>query len=273
LITVSFRDQNKSQNKKKMPWNPEIYNKFKDIRYQPFYDLANFIQPEKGMKAIDLGCGTGEQTAILANKFTEADFLGVDSSAEMLEQSKALETNNLHFRKSTTEETLESGEKWDLIFSNAALQWSDDHEVLFTKLLEQLNPKGQFAVQMPVQPENKLNKILLELVQEEPFVSYLKGFKRESPVLSIDEYAQILFDGGLENLEIQQKVYPIIAKDHETLFSFISGSALIPYTERLEGEEKVVFIETYKKRIAEGFPKLPAIYSFKRLLLYGRKTE
>ncbi|WP_173967800.1 methyltransferase domain-containing protein [Flavobacterium collinsii] len=256
-----------------MPWNPEIYNKFKDIRYQPFYDLANFIQPEKGMKAIDLGCGTGEQTAILANKFTEADFLGVDSSAEMLEQSKALETNNLHFRKSTTEETLESGEKWDLIFSNAALQWSDDHEVLFTKLLEQLNPKGQFAVQMPVQPENKLNKILLELVQEEPFVSYLKGFKRESPVLSIDEYAQILFDGGLENLEIQQKVYPIIAKDHETLFSFISGSALIPYTERLEGEEKVVFIETYKKRIAEGFPKLPAIYSFKRLLLYGRKTE
>ncbi|WP_263360671.1 methyltransferase domain-containing protein [Flavobacterium collinsii] len=256
-----------------MPWNPEIYNKFKDIRYQPFYDLANFIQPEKGMKAIDLGCGTGEQTAILANKFPEADFLGVDSSAEMLEQSKDLETNNLHFRKSTTEETLESGEKWDLIFSNAALQWSDDHEVLFTKLLEQLNPKGQFAVQMPVQPENKLNKILLELVQEEPFVSYLKGFKRESPVLSIDEYAQILFDGGLENLEIQQKVYPIIAKDHETLFSFISGSALIPYTERLEGEEKVVFIETYKKRIAEGFPKLPAIYSFKRLLLYGRKTE
>ncbi|WP_281925500.1 methyltransferase domain-containing protein [Flavobacterium collinsii] len=256
-----------------MPWNPEIYNKFKDIRYQPFYDLVNFIQPEKGMKAIDLGCGTGEQTAILANKFTEADFLGVDSSAEMLEQSKALETNNLYFRKSTTEETLESGEKWDLIFSNAALQWSDDHEVLFTKLLEQLNPKGQFAVQMPVQPENKLNKILLELVQEKPFVSYLKGFKRESPVLSIDEYAQILFDGGLENLEIQQKVYPIIAKDHETLFSFISGSALIPYTERLEGEEKVVFIETYKKRIAEGFPKLPAIYSFKRLLLYGRKTE
>ncbi|MEP6806558.1 MAG: methyltransferase domain-containing protein, partial [Flavobacterium sp.] len=216
-----------------MPWNPEIYNKFKNIRYQPFYDLADFIEPVNGMKAIDLGCGTGEQTAILADKFKEADFLGVDSSAEMLEQSKALETDNLHFRKATTEETIASGEKWDLIFSNAALQWSDDHESLFAKLLELLNSQGQFAIQMPVQPENKLNKILLELVNEEPFKTYLNGFTRDSPVLSIDEYAQILFDGGLEDLKILQKVYPIIANDHDTLYNFISGSALIPYIERL----------------------------------------
>lgn len=255
-----------------MPWNPEIYNKFKNIRYQPFYDLADFIQPVSGMKAIDLGCGTGEQTAILADKFKEADFLGVDSSAEMLEQSKSLETDRLHFRKATTEETLASGEKWDLIFSNAALQWSNDHKTLFAELIELVNPKGQFAVQMPVQPENKLNVILAELVDEEPFKSYLNGYKRDSPVLSIDEYAQILFDGGLEELQIQQKVYPIIANDNETLYNFISGSALIPYIERLEGEQKAFFIKTYKERIAQHFPKLPAIYSFKRLLLYGRKV-
>jgi len=254
-----------------MPWNPEIYNKFKNIRYQPFYDLAEFIEPVSGMKAIDLGCGTGEQTAILADKFKEADFLGVDSSAEMLEKSKVLATDRLHFRKSTTEETLASGEKWDLIFSNAALQWSNDHATLFPELIQLLNSKGQFAVQMPVQPENKLNEILAELVDEEPFKSYLKDYKRDSPVLSIDEYAQILFDGGLEDLQILQKVYPIIANDHETLYNFISGSALIPYIERLEGEQKALFITTYKERIAEHFPKLPAIYSFKRLLLYGRK--
>lgn len=255
-----------------MPWNPEIYNKFKNIRYQPFYDLIDFIKPEKGMKAIDLGCGTGEQTAILADKFKEADFLGVDSSVEMLEQSKTLEMDDLHFKKATTEEIIASGEKWDLIFSNAALQWSNDHETLFRNLIKLVNPKGQFAVQMPVQPENKLNKILLELVNEEPFKSYLKGFKRDSPVLSIDEYAQILFDGGLEDIQILQKVYPIIANDHDTLYNFISGSALIPYIERLEGEQQELFIKRYKERIVEEFPKLPAIYSFKRLLLYGRKA-
>lgn len=224
------------------------------------------------MKAIDLGCGTGEQTAILADKFPNANFLGVDSSDEMLEQSKSLETDNLHFKKATTEETIESGEKWDLIFSNAALQWSNDHEILFPKLIQLVNLQGQFAVQMPVQPENKLNKILSELVDEEPFQSYLNGFKRNSPVLSIDDYAQILFDGGLENIQIMQKVYPIIANDHDTLYNFISGSALIPYIEKLDGDQKELFIKTYKERIAIHFPKLPAIYSFKRLLLYGRKA-
>ena len=223
------------------------------------------------MKAIDLGCGTGEQTSILADKFKDAHFLGVDSSAEMLEKSKGLETNNLHFRKATTEETINSGEKWDLIFSNAALQWSNDHESLFSDLLKLLNKDGQFAVQMPVQPENKLNKILSDLVDEEPFKSYLKGYKRDSPVLSLDEYVQILFDGGLKDIEILQKVYPIIADDHETLYNFISGSALIPYIERFEVEQKEFFIKTYKERIAANFPKLPVIYSFKRSLMYGRK--
>lgn len=255
-----------------MPWNPEIYNKFKNIRYQPFYDLIDFIKPMESMKAIDLGCGTGEQTAILADKFPNANFLGVDSSDEMLEQSKSLETDNLHFKKATTEETIESGEKWDLIFSNAALQWSNDHEILFPKLIELVNSQGQFAVQMPVQPENKLNKILSELIDEEPFKSYLNGFKRDSPVLSIDDYAQLLFDGGLEDIQIMQKVYPIIANDHDTLYNFISGSALIPYIEKLDGDERVIFIKTYKERIAAEFPKLPAIYSFKRILLYGKKA-
>jgi trans-aconitate 2-methyltransferase len=178
----------------------------------------------------------------------------------------------LHFRSATTEDTLASGEKWDLIFSNAALQWSDNHEILFPKLVELVNSKGQFAVQMPVQPENKLNKILSDLVEEEPFKSYLKGYKRDSPVLSIDAYAQILFDGGLEDIQIMQKVYPIIAKDHDTLYNFISGSALIPYIERLESEQAALFIKIYKERIAVEFPKLPAIYSFKRILMYGRKA-
>lgn len=255
-----------------MPWNPEIYNKFKNIRYQPFYDLIDFIKPMESMKAIDLGCGTGEQTAILANKFPEADFLGVDSSAEMLKQSKSLESNNLRFRQGTTEEIINSHERWDLIFSNAALQWSNDHEILFPKLIELVNTKGQFAVQMPVQPENKLNNILSELIDEDPFRSYLNGFKRDSPVLSMDAYAQMLFDGGLEDLHITQKVYPIIANDHETLFNFISGSALIPYIEKLEGDQAALFIKTFKERIAIHFPKLPALYSFKRFLLYGKKA-
>lgn len=254
-----------------MPWNPEVYNQFKNIRFKPFYDLAELITEEKEMKAVDLGCGTGEQTAILAEKFQGAEFTGIDSSPEMLEKSKALEHERLHFRIASTEEILDANENWDLIFSNAALQWSDNHEELFPKLISKLKTGGQLAVQMPYQPGNTLNKILFELADEEPFRTRLKEWNRPSAVLTIDEYAQILFDNGLEDLNLSQKVYPIIAEDHETLFNFISGSALIPYLERLSEEQQQTFTTEFKKRIALDFPKLPAIYAFKRILLYGRK--
>ncbi|WP_281233195.1 methyltransferase domain-containing protein [Flavobacterium gelatinilyticum] len=254
-----------------MPWNPDIYNKFKNIRFQPFYDLIDLIEDNGKMQSIDLGCGTGEQTYILSEKFESAQFIGIDSSEEMLAKSQSLKNERLDFKQGTTEDIIASGQKWDLIFSNAALQWSDDHHKLFSSLINLVNENGQFAVQMPVQAENILNKILLDLVQEEPYKSQLKNWKRESPLLSIDEYAQILFDSGLENIQIMQKVYPIIADDAQQLLDFISGSALIPYIERLTIEQQQPFISEYKKRIEKAFPKFPAIYAFKRLLLYGKK--
>lgn len=253
-----------------MPWSPEIYNQFKNIRYQPFFDLMSLISSEHLKKAIDIGCGTGEQTHILSEKFENAVFFGIDSSAEMLADVKQFQNDRLHFSKITVEDLCKSDEKFDLIFSNAALQWSDDHHTLFPTLLSMLTNNGQFAIQMPVQAENILNQILFKLASEEPFCTYLEGWKRVSPVLSIDEYAQIMFNGGLRELNISVKVYPIIADDSENLFQFISGSALIPYLERLDEERKGDFISEYKKRINLHFKKFPAIYAFKRLLLYGK---
>lgn len=254
-----------------MPWNPEIYNEFKNIRYQPFFDLAENISSEGLKKAIDIGCGTGEQTYILSEKFKEAHFLGIDSSAEMLEKSFDFENERLSFKQKTIEELYDSNDKWDLIFSNAALQWSDDHEKLFPKLLSLLNNTGQFAVQMPVQSENMLNQILFQLASEEPYKTQLNGWNRISPVLSLDQYAKIMFDAGLKDLNIFIKVYPIIADNVEKLFQFISGSALIPYLEILDKDDHDKFISEYKKRIAEKFDKFPTIYAFKRMLLYGKK--
>jgi len=254
-----------------MPWNPEVYNQFKNIRYQPFFDLMQLISADGLKKAIDIGCGTGEQTHILSEKFVDAEFLGIDSSAEMLSQSISFHNDRLSFQQKKVEELYDSEEKWDLIFSNAALQWSDDHEKLFPKLLSLLSENGQFAVQMPLQSENILNQILFQLASEEPFETQLQQWNRVSPVLSLDDYAKMMFEAGLKDLNISIKVYPIIADDGEKLFQFISGSALIPYLERLDEVSKEKFIGEYKKRITEKFKKFPAIYSFKRMLLYGRK--
>lgn len=258
-----------------MPWNPDVYNQFKNIRYQPFFDLMSMISSEDLKSAVDIGCGTGEQTSILAEKFSNTNFIGIDASPEMLEKSRGYEHANLRFKQKAVEDFIadEPNQKWDLIFSNAALQWSDNHQELFPKLISLLSNNGQFAVQMPVQNENLLNKLLLELVQEKPFVDYLQGWKRETPMLTIDEYAEIMFNSGLKNIQIVQKVYPIIADTPDTLFDFISGSALIPYIERMTNDEQEIFITTYKSRIKKAYKKIPAIYAFKRLLLYGNKKN
>lgn len=254
-----------------MPWNPDNYNQFKDIRFKPFYDLAELIVGDTVLHAVDLGCGTGEQTAILSKKFAEANFLGIDSSAEMLSESHRLETESLKFGQSSVEKFLAEPRTWDLIFSNAALQWLEDHQVLFPQLISKLNAGGQLAVQMPYQPENILNKILFELGNEEPFRTYLNDWNRSSAVLDIDAYAQLLFENGLDQFDLSLRVYPLIATDADTLYSFIAGSALIPYIERLADDKKVLFIDEFKTRINKHFSKFPAIYSFKRILLYGRK--
>lgn len=254
-----------------MPWNPEVYNQFKNIRYQSFFDLMQLISSEGLKKAIDIGCGTGEQTYILSEKFTDAEFLGIDASDEMLQKSLEFKNKNLSFQQRTIEELYNSEEKLDLIFSNAALQWSDNHEKLFPKLLSLLSEDGQFAVQMPVQSENTLNQILFQLASEDPYKTQLQDWNRVSPVLNLDDYAKMMFDSGLKDLHISIKVYPIIAEDAEKLFQFISGSALIPYLERLSEANKETFINEYKNRIAEKFNIFPAIYAFKRVLLYGRK--
>lgn len=256
-----------------MPWNPEIYNQFKNIRYQPFFDLMGLISEENLIDAVDIGCGTGEQTKILSEKFENTKFLGIDSSSEMLSKSKEFENEKLRFQQKTIEDFVEDKTKWNLIFSNAALQWSDNHLKLFPKLFSKLHENGQFAIQMPVQNENKLNQILFQMASEEPYNSQLQSWNRPSQVLNMDGYAKMMFENGLSNLTIFTKVYPIIAKDTEELFNFISGSALIPYLERLNENQQEIFTTEFKNRIRQEFQNFPAIYSFKRILLYGKKLK
>ncbi len=255
-----------------MPWNPDTYNQFKSIRYRPFFDLMDLISGENLSKGVDIGCGTGEQTFLLSQKFENIQFLGIDSSAEMLQESKKYEKEKLTYSLTTIHEFAESKSTWDLIFSNAALQWQEDHEVLFPKLILKLNPGGQLAIQMPYQKENVLNILLLQLIKEKPFVDVLQGFVRESPVLPMDNYAQIMFKNGMVDLNLSLRVYPIIAHSEDDLYNFISGSALIPYLERLNAADQLYFTTAFKERIRLHFKSFPAIYPFKRMLLYGMKN-
>ncbi len=244
-----------------MPWNPDLYHKFQDERSAPFDDLLRLVKPREGLRVIDLGCGTGELTARLAEYLPGSSVVGIDSSAEMLERAEKLARPNLKFEKAAIEDVAGT---WDLIFSNAAIQWIDNHRELIPRLLSQLSTGGQLAVQLPSNHKHLAHTIIIEIALEEPFRKALGGWFRNSPALSITEYAELLHaQGGIE-FTVFEKIYPHVLENADALAKWTSGTALIPYFERLPVNLHEAFLEIYRARLRERFPALPVFYPFQR---------
>ena len=175
-----------------MTWNPDQYHQFKDARSAPARDLQALIPERPYTRVVDLGCGSGEQTAQLARRFLQAEVLGLDSSAEMLAKA-TVQLPNLRFEQGDIQEL--SGD-FDLLYSNAALQWLPDHPALLTRLWAHLNPGGVLAVQVPANHDHASHRLLTETANE--FEAELGGFTRfgtahgASPVLTPAAYAELL---------------------------------------------------------------------------------
>jgi trans-aconitate 2-methyltransferase len=258
-----------------MPWDPDQYHKFQAQRSAPFYDLLALVEVRPNLKAVDLGCGTGELTRQLADALPNSDVMGLDSSPQMLEKAASFASPNpssprrASLRFEQGDQAQLTGQ-WDLIFSNAALQWSENHAELIPNLYRRLEPGGQIAVQVPSNHNHISHEIIRETASEEPFKSVLQGFLRYAPVLSIDQYAQILFDCGAENIIVFEKVYAHVLENSDAVVEWISGTACVPYFERL-GESKTAFVETIKTKMHTALPNTPVFYPFRRTLFSARK--
>jgi len=250
-----------------MPWDPDQYHKFQAQRSAPFYDLLALVDVRPGLKVVDLGCGTGELTRQLADALPDSDVTGLDSSPQMLEKAADYAGPNLRFVQG--DQAGLSGE-WDLIFSNAALHWTENHAELISSLYRRLRPGGQIAVQVPSNHNHISHQIIRETAGEEPFQTILNGFQRYAPVLSIDEYARLLFDCGADEITVFEKIYPHILEDSDAVVEWISGTACVPYFERL-GEHKEDFIGTIREKMHLELPHSPVFYPFRRTLFSARK--
>jgi trans-aconitate 2-methyltransferase len=250
-----------------MPWDPNQYHKFQAQRSAPFFDLLALVEVRPNLKVVDLGCGTGELTRQLADALPDSDVSGLDSSPQMLEKAASFSSPGLRFLQGDQSQL--TGE-WDLIFSNAALHWSEDHAELIPRLYRNLKPGGQIAVQVPSNHNHVSHQIIRETAAEEPFRSILGGFQRYAPVLAIDQYAQLLFDCGGENIVIFEKVYAHILENSDAVVEWISGTACVPYFERL-GEHKESFVNTIRKKMRAALPQSPVFYPFRRTLFSARR--
>ena len=255
-----------------MPWDPTQYHKFQSERSAPFFDLLALVEVRSQLKVVDLGCGTGELTRKLADALPDSRVTGIDNSPQMLEEARSASSPlsaDLIFEQGDQSQL--TGE-WDLIFSNAALQWSENHSELIPFLYQRLKPGGQIAVQVPSNHEHISHKIYRETADEEMFKFILNGFQRYPPVLSIDNYARVLFNCGAENIIVFEKVYVHILEDADAVVEWISGTALVPYFERL-GKYKDEFVKAIREKMRAAMPGSPVFYPFRRTLFSARKPN
>lgn len=253
-----------------MPWNPDRYEQFKTARSAPFDDLVALLSCRPGLKVIDLGCGTGELTRRLADFLPDSTVLGIDNSPEMLERAASHQRSGLSFQCQAIEDV--KG-KWDVVFSHAAIHWLPDHHQLIARLMSLVKPGGQLAIQIPSNHTHFSHLLITETASEEPFRSALSGWTRQSPVLALTDYAELLFASGGDNIRAFEKIYPVMMKDSDGIAEWVSGTALVPYFERLPKDLHDPFMERYRARLREYCASSPVFYAFKRTLFAATQSQ
>jgi trans-aconitate 2-methyltransferase len=253
-----------------MTWNPQQYLAFEDQRLRPALDLLARIPLESPESIVDLGCGTGNVTALLKQRWPNADITGVDNSPEMLAKARNIEGIRWAEADVASWSPLESV---DLIFSNATLHWIADHSRLFPRLMEVLKPKGILAVQMPRNFDAPSHTLIRDIAASGPWQGSLQPVLGKAGVLSPADYYEILSpcEGSLELWETE---YLHILEGENPVADWTRGTTLVPVLDALEEPQKAAFEAEYRARIRAAYPPRQdgkTLFPFKRLFLVASK--
>ncbi len=251
-------------------WNPLQYERFRTEREQPFHDLVALITRRPAGRVVDLGCGTGLLTAALHRELAAAETLGVDSSDAMLERARTLDVEGLEFARGDIS-TWQPEAPFDVVFSNAALQWVDDHHGLFARLKAMLVPGGELAVQVPANFDHVSHTLAAEIAREEPFTGAMQGYSRIFSVLPPEEYAALLHGLGFVAQSVRLQVYGHVLESPDAVVEWVRGTLLTDYESRMPEAMYGQFVARYRSRLNAALgDQRPYLYPFKRILMWGR---
>ncbi len=229
-------------------WNAEKYLQFKAQRTQPAIDLAKRVSDHSPQKIADIGCGPGNSTKILRETFPKASLIGIDSSETMINKAKT-EYPELHFQICSAEQL--SG-TYDLLFSNACLQWIPDHTGLLPLLMTKLNRGGCLAVQIPMNQNEPLFRIIKEVAADSQWNFEHVSFEKND-VLSPEEYYQILSHCASQ-FDLWETVYYHTLPSHIHLIEWVRGTRLRPYLDVLNSTQQQQFEQALLSRVKSAYP-------------------
>lgn len=249
-------------------WNPEQYERFQAERSRPFYDLVDLVQPQENLRILDLGCGTGKLTQYLHDTLAAKETLGIDASEKMLSVASQFAGNRLRFEQGRIEDSPGEG-KFDVVFSNAALQWLTGHEALFEKLRDKLQPSGQLAVQIPTMDDEPVHQLAVETAKE--FSQELGGYTRRLEVLTPSAYAKLLYKLGFVQQQVKLQIYGHVLPSREAIVEWYRGTLLTAYESQLDSQTYEQFVQRYQQKLFQVLPdERPFFFPYKRILMWGK---
>jgi trans-aconitate 2-methyltransferase len=256
-------------------WDPEQYRRFAAERAQPFHDLLALIEPGSIRRAVDLGCGPGELTALAAARLGIGEMLGIDNSQAMLDRTSEHTSDFVRFEFGDIAEWTSPADV-DLVLAAASLQWVPDHAGVIRRWTAGLRPGGQIAIQVPSNAEMPSHTVARLVAEREP---YLSMFGADGPpidpvqayVLRPEEYAQILFDLGYERQHVRLQVYPHVLPSTRHVVEWVRGTTLTRFEKRLDPAAFEAFVADYETELLRELgDHEPHFFPFRRVLMWAR---
>ncbi len=256
-------------------WNPEQYRRFAAERALPFHDLLALIEPGAIQRAVDLGCGPGELTALAAEQIGAGEMIGIDNSQAMLDQTAVHESSAVRFEYGDIGSWTSTGD-CDLVLAAASLQWVPDHAEVIARWTRALGDGGQIAIQVPANADMPSHAVARRVAEREPFLSMFGPAGPpvdpvQAHVLRPEEYAQILFDLGFERQHVRLQVYPHVLPSSRHVVEWVRGTMLTRFEKVLDPASFDAFVAAYETELlGELGDHEPYFFPFRRILMWAR---
>ncbi len=241
-----------------MTWNPAQYLQFASERLRPALDLLARVPLASPRTIVDLGCGAGNVTRVLGERWPDALITGVDSSAEMLAAArKSILGDGRYSFVAADLATWQPDAPVDLVYSNAALQWLDGHVRLFPRIAAMVAAGGVLAVQMPNNHAAPSHTASIELALSGQWRAKLKDLVRPHPVAGSRDYYTFLAPHfatvDIWETEYLQVLPPRVDGEHPVV-AWTKGAWLGPFLAALDTGERTEFLSAYTQRMAFAYP-------------------